>query len=77
MPEVGEYLRLAVSNSKTAEAYLKDAECSLHILAERLENCLELLKEIPRDELLLQEQLDAFDQKSQPVDDRELHLVRC
>jgi hypothetical protein len=42
---------------------------------ERLDNCLELLKEIPRDELLLEEQLAAFDRDSQPVDVKELHLV--
>ena len=75
MPEIDEYLKRAASNFKQAEEYLEDAECSLHTLAERLDNCLKLLRQIPHDELLLLEQPDVFVPDSRPVEIKELHLV--
>lgn len=62
MPEVDEYLKLAASSFKTAEAQLGDAEDSLQTLVERLDNCLKLMKQIPRDETLSWEQPGAFEQ---------------
>jgi hypothetical protein len=75
MPEVEEYLKLAASGFKIAEACLEDAECSLHTLVERLEDCSELLKKIPHDELLLWKQLDINVSDSQSIDIKELHPV--
>jgi hypothetical protein len=75
MFEVDEYLRMAASNFKTAEAHLKDAEDGLHMLRERLENCLELMKKIPRDDLVFGEQLATPVPDSRPFDTRELRLV--
>jgi hypothetical protein len=75
MFEVDEYLKMAASNFKTAEAHLKDAEDGLHALRERLENCLELMKKIPHDEPVFEEQLDTAVHDSQPCDIEELYLV--
>ncbi len=75
MFEVDEYLRMAASNFKTAEAHLRDAEDALHMLRERLENCLELMKKIPHDDLVFGEQVDTSVPDSQPFDIGELHLV--
>ena len=75
MLEVDEYLKLTTSKLKSAEVYLEDAECSLHTLVERLDNCLELLKEIPRDESHLGEQFNQFIPESRPTDITELQLV--
>ena len=69
MPEVDEYLKLSASKLKSAEVHLEEAECSLQTLKERLDNCLELLKEIPRDESLFWEQF------SQHTSINELQLV--
>jgi hypothetical protein len=75
MLETDDYLRLAASNFKVAEAKLKDTEDELLRLVEKLENSLELLRKIPQDELLLQEQLDTIVRESQPADISEPHLV--
>ena len=76
MPEVDEYLKFAASNFKQAEEHLEDAECSLHTLVERLDDCLELLRQIPHDELLfLLEQQDGFVPENRPVKTKELHPV--
>ena len=75
MFEVDEYLKMAASNFKTAEAHLKDAEDGLHMLRERLENCFELLKKIPHDDLVFTEQIDTSVHDSQPFNIEEFNLV--
>ncbi len=75
MFEVDEYLKMAALNFKTAEAHLKDAEDDLHMLRERLENCLELMKELPHDYLVSGEQSETSVHDSQPFDIMELHPV--
>ena len=76
MPEIDEYLKLAASKFKQAEEHLEDAEYSLHTLAERLDNCLKLIRQIPHDELLfLLEQQDGFVPENRPVKTKELHPV--
>ena len=61
------YLRLAASNFKIAEAHLVDAERELHKLVERLENCSKLMSNIPKDQILLWEQIDTIVQANQPA----------
>ena len=46
MPEADDYFKLAASNFKKAEAHLEDAERSLRLLREKLDNCLELVSNI-------------------------------
>lgn len=61
------YLRQAASNFRIAEAHLMDAEKELHKLVERLENCSKLMKNIPKSEVLLWEQIDTIIQANQPA----------
>ena len=75
MLEADGYLRQAASNFQLAEAYLIDAEEQLRKLVERLENCSKLINAIPKDELLLWEQVDAIIQDSHPADNKELKPV--
>ena len=74
MLEVDDYLKLAASNFEIAEAQLSDAEDSLHILVRNLESCLERLRKLRQDELLLSE-LDALLHNSQTDSARELYVV--
>ena len=76
MPQVDECLKLAASNFKIAEAHLEDAEVSLHTLLEKLDYCLERLKNVPRDASLLREQPDIKVPGSQPMGAGELDLVK-
>jgi hypothetical protein len=70
-----EYLRQAAYGFQIAEAYLTEAEEQLHELVERLENSAELIKGIPKDELLLWEQVDTIIQENQLHGDGELEPV--
>ncbi|OGO44627.1 MAG: hypothetical protein A2137_06000 [Chloroflexi bacterium RBG_16_58_8] len=57
--------RLATSNFKQAEAHLEDAEDSLRKLQGKLEAGARLIREIPRDELLIWEQVGQIVQQGQ------------
>lgn len=69
------YLRQAAFGFQLAEAHLMDAEEQLRRLIDRLEDCSKLIKGIPRDELLLWEQVDAIVQGNQPGGAEELKPV--
>ena len=75
MIEVTDYLKVAASNFKTAERHLKDAEDSLRTLSEKLEDCLECMRQMKQDEVDSYIYPDAFICDSQPLEVRELHPV--
>ena len=71
MLETDEYLRKAAYSFQIAEAYLTETEKQLHKLVERLEKSAELLKNIPKNEMLLWEQVDTIVQENQFYGDGE------
>ena len=75
MLHVDEYLKLAASSFKIAEAKFQDAEEALHTLENELENCLECLTKLRQDELSFWENLDELVYDSQPDDLEELYPV--
>ena len=75
MLETDEYLKMAASNFKTAEAHFKDAEDSLYTLLRKWEDCLARVKKLKGDESLPCVQPDTFIYDSPPLDRKELHLV--
>ncbi len=60
MLKTGEYLRQAAYSFQIVGACLADAEEQLHKLVERLEKSAALLKGLPKDELILWEQVDTI-----------------
>lgn len=60
MLETDEYLKLAASNFKISEKHLAEAEQTLHVLQEKLDNCLKLMKGFSPRGVLMWEQLDAI-----------------
>ena len=59
MLETDGLFRLAAANFQQAEMHLDDAEVQLHKLRARLDKCLELVRQMPRDEALW-EQVDVI-----------------
>jgi hypothetical protein len=55
MLETDGLFRLAAANFQQAEMHLDDAELQLHKLRARLDKCLELVRQMPRDEALWQQ----------------------
>jgi acetyl-CoA carboxylase carboxyltransferase component len=55
MLETDGLFRLAASNFEQAETHLDDAEVQLQKLRARLDKCLELVRQMPRDEAPWQE----------------------
>jgi len=50
MLETDGLFRLAAANFEQAETHLDDAEVQLHKLRARLDKCLELVRQMPREE---------------------------
>ena len=75
MPELDDYFRMVASEFDTAIVHFKDVEDTLLDLEVKLENCLERLKKLARDESLPVDQPDIVVYKSRPSDTRLLRPV--